>query len=38
MRGLGAGSWLEVVAGVVCVVGGEGSKICGEASCRWSNR
>ena len=38
MRGLGAGSWLEVVVRIVCVIDGKDSKICGKASCRGSER
>lgn len=38
MRGLGTGSLLEVVVGIVCVIDGKDGKICGEASCRWSER
>lgn len=38
MRGLGAGSWLEVVAGIVCVIDGKDGKACGEASCCGSER
>ena len=38
MRGLGAESWLEVVAGIVCVIDGKDGKICEEASCRGSER
>ena len=37
MRGLGAESWLEVVAGIVCVIDGRDGKIC-ETSCRGSER
>lgn len=38
MRGLGVGSLLEVVVGIVCVIDWKDGKICGEASCRWSER